>query len=266
MNSCCICCPLLNSAEYLDRVVTNMESIGKLFTTHKIIFFYDESPDKTMDILVKRMKTNENIRVLINSSTKRGIERTYNIAHARNKMLDHVREHFPEFEYFIMMDGDDVCSGKMRIDVLERSLQRKDWDALSFNRENYYDLWALSLKHLAFSLWHFEQPNGLRIYQDAIASAVNECKEGELIEVLSAFNGFGIYRTRKFIGSTYDGRPRLDLIPPFLLERNKEVAGKVMPYFWQNNGQDQDCEHRSFHMHAVITQNAKIRISPDTLF
>ena len=43
-----------------------------------------------------------------------------------------------------MMDTDDVCSKKINIEILRKHLLNNDkWDSLSFNRLDYYDIWAL---------------------------------------------------------------------------------------------------------------------------
>lgn len=49
-------------------------------------------------------------------------------------------------------------------------------------------------------------------------------KDGELLRCMSAFNGFSIYRTNKFLNTSYDGRVRLDLLPKHYLEAHKKMA------------------------------------------
>ena len=268
MNQCCICCPVLNVGVHLNRVINNMEKMGKLFSDYKIVFFYDQSDDNTLDIILHRMEHNKKLYVLVNGFHKRVKERTHNLAHARNKMLDFIREKCPDYEYFMMVDGDEVSSSTMNIDLLKRTINRKDWDGITFNRAGeYYDLWALSSKRLVLSLWHFEQPNTSTIFRDEIYHEIRECKEGDLIHAYSAFNGVGLYRTKKFIDSKYDGKPRLDLIPPFLIDRTKEILKVGIRYFWRKDDErDQDCEHKAFHHYAVFNNNAKMRISPESLF
>ena len=80
--------------------------------------------------------------------------------------------------------------------------------------------------------------------------------------MLSAFNGFAIYKTNKFINCRYDGSLNLNYIPKKLLLENIKFSGKMI----LNNEKKQDCEHRSFHFEAIIKNHAKIRISPLCLF
>jgi len=265
MNSCCICGAVKDCAQYLERVLTNMEKIGSVFDEYVIILCYDDSIDKTLKILTDYVEKNSRFRLLINTIPVQNGGRTHKIAHARNHCLKHIREYFSEYNYFIMMDCDDVSASPVNLDVLKNNMKRTDWDGLSFNSSRpYYDLWALSMKRLVYSCWHFSQPNAHQIYKDAIQHLFKTCPPGELISVYSAFNGFAIYRTRKFIDSCYDGQSRLDLIPPFLMEENKRICGEITPYYW--GGPDQDCEHRSFHLHAIFNNDAIVAISPDVLF
>jgi hypothetical protein len=81
-----------------------------------------------------------------------------------------------------------------------------------------------------------------------------------LIPCLSAFNGFSIYRTNKFINGFYDFKPRPDLLPPHLLKANEKICG---PVFLKGKAGLIDCEHRSFHLMAL---GARIRIAPEIIF
>jgi glycosyltransferase involved in cell wall biosynthesis len=264
MNTCCICGAVKDCAQYLEIVLANMEQIGSVFDEYVIILCYDNSTDNTLKILTDYVNKNSRFRLLINTIPAEG-GRTHKIANARNHCLKHIRNYFSEYKYFIMMDCDDVCASPVNLDVLKNNLKRTDWDGLSFNSSQpYYDLWALSMKHLVYSCWHFSQPNAHQIYKDAIQHLFSVCPPGELISVYSAFNGFAIYRTHKFIDSCYDGQSRLDLIPPFLMEENKRVCGEIIPYYW--GGPDQDCEHRSFHLRAIFNNDAIVAISPEILF
>ena len=96
---------------------------------------------------------------------------------------------------------------------------------------------------------------------------VGKCREEDLIEVYSAFNGLGVYRQSLFIDCLYDGLPCDDLIPPFLLEKDAGLYGEKTQYFWQKEGEgDQDVEHRGFHWAAIVKNNPRLRVSPHMLF
>jgi len=132
------------------------------------------------------------------------------------------------------------------------------WDALTFNKQPYYDIWALSIYPYTFSCWHFQNNTQWNKYINKIMTAV---PKNSLIKCYSAFNGFAIYKTEKFLNCYYDGRLRIDYIPPKLLQANIRASGPLK----LNNSQE-DCEHRFFHYSAIFKNGARIRISPEILF
>ncbi len=89
--------------------------------------------------------------------------------------------------------------------------------------------------------------------------------DGELLPCFSAFNGFAIYKTDAFAGSSYDGRVRLDLIPKANVVSHIRAANSLIVYkdYGHIKGDHEDCEHRAFHYGAP---NARIRIAKDILF
>jgi hypothetical protein len=149
----------------------------------------------------------------------------------------------------------------MKINLLENYLKNrnKEWDALSFNYpNNYYDSWALSIRPFVASCDHFKHRD---IGANYIKKIIQNIDKRKLIPCYSAFNGFSIYKTNKFINCHYDGRFNLNFIPKSLLIENIRHAGKMIL-----TDMNEDCEHRSFHFQAIRQNNAKIRISPHCLF
>ena len=267
MNKCCICIPVMNVDIFIPKITTNAHTIGRQFTDYRIVFFYDLSHDGTINLIHDAQRESQNkIDILCNPHPQGKVPKTHHLAHARNSMIEHIRKNYSDFEYFIMMDADEVCTHPPNLDLFQRCMKRKDWDCLTFNKSFYYDLWALSMNHVPVSMWHFAQPNAYQIYIDGINYLIETCPPGELVRVLSAFNGFGIYRTQKFINSSYDGKLRLDLIPEYLLKKNIQTAGEVMNFHWAPDEASQDCEHRAFHMYARYNDGAEICICPEILF
>jgi len=268
MNECCICCPVLNAGKYMDKVLNNMIKLGSTFSAYKIILFYEHSQDNTIDIILRHMKINKNITLLVNKTYKQKREHTHNLAYARNKLLEHVRNQYNNMEYMIMMDATDMTSSPVKADVLIRYLKRSDWDALTFQwRGEHQDVWSVSMKHLGMSVWHLSQPHAFQVYKRDLKQALDNCGVGQLVEVFSAFNGVCLYRTKLFTDSLYDGNPRMDLIPQFISNTTIREVGPTTPYFWKKAGEEeQDSEHRAFHHYAKFVNNAKIRISSESIF
>lgn len=267
MNTCSICCPVaqMATADNLDNLISNMTKIGEIFSDYRIILFLESATDELMEGILKNMQKNVKIDLLINSKFRTKREITHNLANARNKLLDRVKK--MQHEFFLMMDW-ELCSASMDLNVLERHLGRKDWDALTFNvNDGNHNLWALSLNDLVFSMRHFSRPDVENVYFESLKTKLEQCESGNLVRVLSAFNGLAIYRTSLFLDSQYDGLPRKDLIPPFMMEKNKKLLGEDGEYALKMEGEEeQDCEHRAFHLQAILLNNARIKISPECLF
>jgi hypothetical protein len=276
--NCCICGTVKNCAPYLLKVLDNMEKIGSIFDSYKIIIYYDKSTDNTLDILkqYQKQKKTANMSFYINKNLITPF-RTHNLAIARNFCLNYVKQNHEMFPFFIMMDCDDVNCKEVDIDILKKYVHRTDWDGLSFNTApKYYDIWALSIYPFCFSYNHFkDNVQYYRIMQDFIDKLLKKASgENRLIECMSSFNGFSLYRTSKFLNTYYDGRVRLDLIPKINLEAHRNVTKSNLLYkiYYKPDGtvnvdgRYEDCEHRAFHIQARQNSGAKIMISPDVLF
>lgn len=256
---CCICGTVKNCGSFLNKVFKNIETIGQIFQDYKIIISYDHSSDNSLDILKSYQSIYDNFILYIENEPPTPY-RTHNIARARNRCLDTIRNNFNDYEYFIMIDCDNVCSNPVNIEhILYYLTINTEWDAISFNKEPYYDTWALSKYPYVFSNMHFKN---YEQYGAFIENIIKQTPKGTLIPCLSAFNGFAIYRTNKFINYFYDPKPRLDLIPTHLIEKNIQLCG---PIYLKNKASIVDCEHRSFHLMA-INNGARIRIAPEIIF
>ena len=261
---CVICGTVKNCQPYLKSVFENIEQLGTLFDDYAIVVYCDKSNDKSYNALNEYRKRNPRLMFYYNPTPVSRF-RTHRLAHARNECIKVIRNCFNDFPYFIMMDFDDVCSEPVKLDALRKHLCEDTWDALSFNKSPYYDIWALSIHPYAFSFQHLEinMCDVMRKYISDILKSSNN-----LVECMSAFNGFAIYRTSKFVNCWYDGTLRLDLLP----EKYVALAiDKIKNKFRFNPpGTEQstmeDCEHRSFHIMAINKNEARIRIAPEILF
>jgi hypothetical protein len=258
--NCCICGTVKNCGPYLNSVLKNIEKIGTLFNEYKAVLFYDNSNDNTLQILQEYAKYNSKFNLIINETHVSDC-RTIRIAYGRNKCLEFVYNNCPDYEYFIVMDMDDVSIVNIKLDILQKYLYKDTWDCLSFNRHEYYDIWALSISPYNLSCWHYE-PNIVEIMKNDITNKLKSIQEDELLECHSAFNGFAIYRKDKFVDCSYNGTIQLNLIPQHLIDESNTFVNN----FFNSNKEPGDCEHRYFHLMATKKHNAKIRISPLYLF
>jgi hypothetical protein len=256
---CCICGTIKNIEKYLNKNLQNMELIGSLFEDYVIILYYDHSSDNTLQKIKDYQNKNNKLQIIINNDVPLHY-RTHRIAKGRNECISMIKDKYSDYEYFVMMDCDDKCAYNMRLPLLKNYLTNdNNWDSLSFNHPaGYYDSWALSKRPFVVSCHHFKNPG---LAQEIIERIIKKTPKDKLIQCLSAFNGFAIYKTEKFIDCVYDGTFRLDYIPKNLILENIRAAGKI--YISQDK---EDCEHRHFHFSAVFKNNARIMISPHCLF
>lgn len=262
-NKTFICGSIVNCAPYLKNIFANISSIIPLFEDFHIIMSVDPCVDNTMNILTKyKDKYGDKMDILYNTNPLSDI-RVERISNSRNRILNQIRVLNKGFSHFIMMDCDDVCASRIKPDVLSKYLYRDDWDSLSFNRPEYYDIWALSFKPYMFSCWNF--PNSHQVVNDTrieIQRQLANIQPDDLLPCYSAFNGFAIYKISKFLNCYYNWIIDYSYFSQVMIDLNTKYT-KTIPF---KRNPDQDCEHRVFHFQAIRKNDAKIRISPLYLF
>jgi len=262
---------------YIDDIFKNIDRIITLFENYKIILAYDSIEESVLKRLHEKQKqySIELIFIKENLAITDLPLRTQRIANARNGILKYMRGQNinDRFPYFIMMDMDDVCCSPINMDVLRYYLYDNiEWDALSFNRPDYYDIWALSIDPFVLSCWHFPNWDWLIPFiKDYITSRLSKLDENDLLPCISAFNGFGLYRTAIFLDSLYNGsfQKTLDMFSKEQIEYCEKAARcqfTIDTTYHPIIHPSTDCEHRSFHITAIKEKGARIRISPKKLF
>lgn len=260
-----ICGSIVNCGPYLKYIFANILSIIPLFEDFHIIMSVDPCTDNTMNILTAYKKRyGDKMDILYNSEPLSSI-RVERISNSRNRILKQIRilNKDKDFSHFIMMDCDDVCASRIKPDVLSKYLYRDDWDSLSFNRSDYYDIWALSFKPYMFSCWNF--PNAHQVVNETrieIQRQLANIQPDDLLHCYSAFNGFAIYKISKFLNCYYNWLIDYSYFSQNMIDLNTKYT-KTIPF---KHVPDQDCEHRGFHFQAIRKNDAKIRISPLYLF
>jgi hypothetical protein len=142
-----------------------------------------------------------------------------------------------------MMDLDDVMTRPIDKKNFEsRMLETKEWDVITFNRQSYYDIWALRYSRYDFNLQgHIGQDEiKPQIIRKDIERQLKESK-GKYYPVYSAFNGLAVYKYNYTIGCKYNGS-------------SLESGSKF------------DCEHVAFHKCIIARHGGRIMIHVNHIF
>lgn len=251
------------------NIINNLKKLNQYFQNLQIIVAYDFSFDKSLRILNSYNDEFQNMHIYNITDMNRDLngpyDRTKKIANARNKILEVIKTDFSECEYFAMMDTNNYsCVGDIHLSTLDYVFQNKDkWDSVSFDREaGYYDDWALSFHPFVYSFFHFEDfQHVVGLMREYRQKYIDERNDGEFISVLSAFNGFAIYKTHIFIDCSYDHKINMDLYENMDIQKQINIVNRKVL-----SNLDFDCEHRNFHLEALKHKNAKIFICKKSLF
>lgn len=289
-----ICGVCKNVAPFLDKMKQNIESLGKVFKDYKVIVYENNSTDNTKDLLKRWANINSNIKIISEDLTVDQFQniskaRTFNnkpcrmevIAYARNQVLKEVyRPEYNDYKYLIMTDLDFRTNWNIE-SITSSFLKTEPWDVISANgvspNMNYFDKYALRSPEIPFGpevtgqgFWEKDVPKHLQYSGDA------------LIEVMSAFGGFAIYKIDSIRDLYYSGLADETLKKFYVsildnpnYQNHWSIKGildvfkklKDIP-FYNNSGYDLPvcCEHVIFHARLKKrNKNAKIYINPSML-
>ena len=143
----------------------------------------------------------------------------------------------------------NFAQGKRRYILFMNVMKESDkWDSLSFNREMYYDIWALRYSRFDANVWAFGLDSFalVKIIRRDISSILEESRKmGQpYVPVLSAFNGLAIYKLDKTLNCEYS----------------------ALCIEFRTPCRDGDCEHVAFHRCMREKHQARIVIHADYLF
>lgn len=271
-----LCFCVRNCETYLPYIFKNIERLQTLDINVYSIFVFDNCTDNS-ERLLRNYHLKHMDSVVVKHIRNKSPYRTVRIANARNACLDVVYNKLENISYHIMIDADDVNSNPWNIKVIQDYLTNFDndnWDCISFHRKHYYDIWALQYDNFKHHCWGFGDKSKQVvqfIYKD-ITNRLNSLEVNSMY-VMSAFNGFCIYRTDRFEGFYYDGlyenvkqlftdSERKQTVD--VLKKNNIIAN-TLDYIskeWMQYGlqKPECCEHIFYHLSAYRKQRI-IKIS-----
>jgi hypothetical protein len=241
-----------NCGRYLDKTLGFIDSLRAYsgFTETKVIFAYDKSNDNSWEKLVQYKERNPaDVDLLVCGNNHK--HRAVNIAGARNCVMTRISLEYADYDLLCFLDMDDIVNGALKTETLD-AVFKLEWDALSFNRDVYYDIWALRYDPYLCSCWGF---GGSYDVMYKMQSDITERLKGDdLLPVKSAFNGLAFFRLNKFGTSRFTG----------LYEADSDFKN---PFDIAYSPGEEDCEWVSFHHDARSKYlDLKVFISPLRLY
>ena len=210
--------PLRNVEKYLQKNLDNIDKCGSLFASYALILYENDSTDNTRDIMIKNKK--DNYYYIFEDKVKEP-SRTARLANGHNLILNKAREinknNLNKYIYLILLDMDDVNNSGMFIDTIHTCFKYKNWSAMfPTQTDKYYDIWALRIKDtFDYDCW---AKKNIHLLENS-KKEQKYYEPGQLIEVISAFGGAGIYRLEsipdkcKYIGKYYDNNEVCEHVP-----------------------------------------------------
>ncbi len=268
-----------NCAKHLECVFKNIDALYDFFNVY-CIFVHDNCTDNTAQLLeaYSEKYREKNYIIVEKLENNNSSLRTVRIANGRNRCLEIMESRIDiSAQYFIMMDMDDVNEKPWKTDIICNYLNNfdnDDWDAISFSREPYYDIWALMIDDFYHHVWGFGHwsPHLVKYMKDYMKIKINICQTNSF-PCRSAFNGFAIYNREKFKSIRYDGTfSNFEKSNFISVEEKKKCLEKYKRYTKNPNlvmkqcslpflKEDEHCEHLFFHNMAIQKNNAVIKIS-----
>ena len=144
----------------------------------------------------------------------------------------------PRSVYTVMVDPDDANQYEFKPATLDYVMTHAaQWDAVSFSRQHYYDLWALRAWPPVARPHQYDLMEATQLAQHIKEEGVS------FYPVASAFNGLAIYKHHLTEGCRYYGRNMTG--PP---------------------EEEEDCEHVGFHRCMIERNGARVRVHNESLF
>jgi hypothetical protein len=180
----CILGACKNSEPFLPVVLANLDRVASWFKESRIVIYENDSTDKTHSMLMEWTTLGGNgiHREVVKESnlSNRFADRTVRLAYIRNTLLCHIP---PSFDYFMMVDLDDVFSHPVEKASFDSCFALKDtWDIVTANGYGgYYDIWALRVPDvIEFDCWwkFYElQRSGKYTEKEAVYESVEKYKD-----------------------------------------------------------------------------------------
>lgn len=203
----CICGVARNVEPFFKKTIENLLKIYYLFSECKLIIVESDSQDRSVELLSKV----EQVELFSMGKLQETMQsREERIAYCRNVYVKKVLDSYSNFDIMIVIDLDDVLNEEFDINIFNSCLSQEkypEWDAVFANQSyRYYDIWALRNSEVNYDCWDKINSKELTKIDAIMKHQVHIPKNSNIIPVISAFGGLGIYKIKnldensKYIG------------------------------------------------------------------
>lgn len=203
----------INIENKISKLKQKLEHIGGFFKDYKCVIFENDSTDKTRLLLKKLTRENKHIELVecedapdckykVASAIEHGAisdKRMEKMSKYRNKLLDHIKNKYLDYDCVIMMDLD--FRGPIEINGIANSFgYYNEWDTISafglfgLSLTNLGDIYPTYYDTLAYNDGIYSAYNGDEHINNIITKLNTNRIGDDPIKVLSGFGGLAIYK------------------------------------------------------------------------
>lgn len=197
MNFSVVSCILIyNNEDILEDIFNNLNKLYKLFNSFNVIFSYKKSNDKSLFLLHKYKIQNKdkfNVDIINNI----GYNSNFQI---RNSYLKLIETKYNNIDYHIVIEANTINTKPWNIDTIKNCFN-DNWDAITFNRENYNDNSTILFNKYIIPYSCFNNIPFNIFIQKTINKKLTKYK---YFNCKSLYNNFCIYKTNRFLKLRYN--------------------------------------------------------------
>ena len=215
--SCVIAGYAIDCADSLPYSLTNIIQMTPLFEKFDVIIAYDESTDNTFELINKFKGNRDDVHLILNTNRLSPLKNINN-ANAKNSIMQLINMKFKDYDYFILLDLDSYGKSQLNISLLNQFIKRdKDWDIISFNRNNNNDMWALRYNPYFMNpfAWGENYKDVIEHTKKDIQNKLSKLTVDQYLEVASSFNGIAIHKMKYILDCKFDGKHDAELLKKF---------------------------------------------------
>lgn len=220
-----ICALARNISSVFNKTYKKLEFIGKQFNNYKIVIFENDSSDNSRSLIRGWTTRNNNVILLdcchMNSCNchlkkKEGYslgqlsqKRISNMAMYREVYLDYVKKNYNHYDYMLVMDFD--LDGNTNIEGLFYNLSYPGWDAIFINGQvsipGTFGQILAPYDAMAYVSIKDDYEHNISLFK--LIRNYIEMKyythNNKMMPVKSAFNGYGLYKIKSIMNTSYLG-------------------------------------------------------------